>query len=107
MRKIVAATAAVVLSAGLVSASPALAGGSKGEVDTKKLTKAVQVNGVLQHLRQLQTIANRNGGNRASGLPGYDASSAYVAKTLRAAGYTNLKHLEGDYPAWSKVTATP
>jgi Zn-dependent M28 family amino/carboxypeptidase len=91
MRKIVAATAAVVLSAGLVSASPALAGGSKGEVDTKKLTKAVQVNGILQHLRQLQTIANRNDGNRASGLPGYDASSAYVAKTLRAAGYTVRK----------------
>lgn len=87
MRKIVAATAAVVLSAGLVSASPAVAGGSKPEVDTKRLTQAVQVNGVLQHLRQLQTIANRNGGNRASGLPGYEASSDYVAKTLRAAGY--------------------
>jgi Zn-dependent M28 family amino/carboxypeptidase len=91
MRKIVAATAAVVLSAGLVSASPALAGGSRPEVDTRKLTKAVQVNGTLQHLRQLQTIANRNGGNRASGLPGYEASSAYVAKTLRAAGYTVRK----------------
>lgn len=91
MRKIVAATAALVLSAGLVSASPALAGGSKGEVDTRKLTKAVQVNGMLQHLRQLQTIADRNGGNRASGLPGYDASSAYVARTLRAAGYTVRK----------------
>ena len=46
---------------------------------------------MLQHVRQLQTIADRNGGNRASGLPGYDAPSAYVAKTLRAAGYTVRK----------------
>lgn len=91
MRKTVAATAAFVLTAGLVSASPALAGGSRPEVDTRKITQAVQVNGVLQHLRQLQTIANRNGGNRASGLPGYEASSAYVARTLRAAGYTVRK----------------
>ncbi len=112
MRRVVAATAASVLVAGLVSAAPAHAGGrhhdahqGKGRhakaVDTSKLTKAVQVNGLLKHLRQLQTIANRNDGNRASGLPGYDASSAYVAKTLRAAGYTVRKQ-EFSFPFFSE-----
>ncbi|QIK67781.1 M20/M25/M40 family metallo-hydrolase [Nocardioides sp. HDW12B] len=49
--------------------------------------QAVTVGGVLQHERVLQRIANRNDGSRASGTPGYDASAAYVAKRLRAAGY--------------------
>jgi hypothetical protein len=35
----------------------------------------------------LQRIANQNGGTRASGTPGYDASADYVAGRLRAAGY--------------------
>ena len=35
-----------------------------------------------------QRIANQNGGTRASGTPGYDASADYVAGRLRAAGYT-------------------
>ena len=87
MRKIVAATAAGVLSAGLVAAVPSLAGAASDEVDTSGLTQAVQVNGVLQHLRAFQDIANANDGNRASGLPGYDASVAYVTRTLKAAGY--------------------
>jgi rhodanese-related sulfurtransferase len=33
--------------------------------------------------------------------------ASMAIEALRTAGYTNLKHLEGDYPAWSKVTATP
>lgn len=56
-------------------------------VDTTRLTKAVTVNGQLKTLRQLQVIANRNDGTRASGLPGYDASADYVAKELKKAGY--------------------
>ncbi len=87
MRRVLAATAAICLSAGLVAAAPAGATDSKDEVDTTKLTKAVKVNGMLQHLRQFTTIANRNDGNRASGLPGYDEASTYVARTLRQAGY--------------------
>lgn len=89
MRRILAATAALTLSAGLVAAVPTGAVGAKkkDDVNTTRITKAVQVNGMLQHLRQLQVIADRNGGNRASGLPGYDASSQYVARQLRQAGY--------------------
>lgn len=41
----------------------------------------------MQHERQFQAIADENGGNRAAGTPGYDASAEYVAQTLREAGY--------------------
>ncbi len=44
--------------------------------------------GAFRHLEELQRIADANGGNRALGTPGYDASVEYVARTLRDAGYT-------------------
>ncbi len=40
------------------------------------------------HLQRLQAIAEENGGNRALGTPGYDASVEFVAGTLRDAGFT-------------------
>jgi len=93
MRKSIASAAVAVMAASLFTAAPAVAG--KGHTDqapkpvnTRKLERAVTVNGVLQHLRELQVIANRNDGNRASGLPGHTASADYVAKRLRQAGYT-------------------
>jgi hypothetical protein len=46
------------------------------------------VSGILAHERIFQRIANQNGGTRASGTPGYDASAAYVERRLEAAGYT-------------------
>ncbi len=48
------------------------------EINTKRFRDAVTVNGIMGHERALQTIANANGGTRASGTPGYDASAAYV-----------------------------
>lgn len=56
-------------------------------VDSRSLRKAVTVNGILQHEREFQRIANANDGTRASGTAGYDASVRYVVKRLRAAGY--------------------
>ena len=41
----------------------------------------------MAHLRALQDIANANGGNRALGTSGYDASVEYVAKALRDKGF--------------------
>ena len=38
---------------------------------------------VLEHERVFQRIANQNGGTRASGTPGYDASATYVAQRLQ------------------------
>ena len=88
MRSALFTTAAVVLTSSLLVAAPAVATSKHDKgVDTSRLTKAVTVNGQLTTLRQLQVIANRNDGNRASGLPGYDASADYVAKELKKAGY--------------------
>jgi aminopeptidase S len=43
--------------------------------------------GAMTHVEALQQIADRNGGNRASPGPGYDASVDYVAGVLRNAGF--------------------
>ncbi|GAA2789077.1 M28 family metallopeptidase [Saccharopolyspora taberi] len=40
-----------------------------------------------EHLQELQKIAEANGGNRASGTPGYQASLDYVKSKLDAAGF--------------------
>jgi Zn-dependent M28 family amino/carboxypeptidase len=52
------------------------------------LRAAVTVEGIRAHLAALQAVADRHGGNRAAGTPGYDASADYVVGQLRAAGYT-------------------
>jgi Zn-dependent M28 family amino/carboxypeptidase len=82
MRKLVIPVAAMVVVA--LAAAPAQA---LDEVNSKRLRDAVTVNGILAHERVLQRVANQNGGNRASGLPGYAASAAYVKQVLRQAGY--------------------
>ena len=53
-----------------------------------ELQRALSAAGVLEHLRELQAIADRHGGNRAAGAPGGEASIDYVAGRLRAAGYS-------------------
>jgi Zn-dependent M28 family amino/carboxypeptidase len=78
------------LLAGLVVmavAVPSTAAVAVDDVNTRKLERAVTVNGILQHERVFQRIANNNGGTRASGTPGYEASAAYVAQRLTDAGY--------------------
>jgi Zn-dependent M28 family amino/carboxypeptidase len=53
----------------------------------RKLLECVTVEGVREHQAALQEIADENGGNRASGLPGYDASVDYAVDVLAGAGY--------------------
>ncbi len=60
------------------------------------LMECVTDDRVFAHLEALQDIADKHGGNRASGMPGYDASVAYVVDTLEAAGYDVELH-EFDY----------
>jgi Zn-dependent M28 family amino/carboxypeptidase len=67
-----------------LAAAPAAA---VDNVNSKKLRDAVTVNGILGHERALQRIANKNGGTRASGTPGYAASANYVKTVLKKAGY--------------------
>lgn len=115
MQKRAMALASLVLAAVvLVPATPALAGGNgngnngngngNGGPSTAKLLKAVTVSGILQHERALQRIANNNGGTRASGTPGYDASAAYVSDQLRKAGYT-VTAQPFDFPYYEETGA--
>ncbi|WP_078323144.1 M28 family metallopeptidase [Mycobacteroides salmoniphilum] len=51
------------------------------------LARTVTVDAMVAHLQQLQQAADANGGNRAEGTPGYDASADYVTKTLKDRGF--------------------
>ena len=48
---------------------------------------AVRAGDIDPHVRALDGIAAANGGNRAAGLPGADATAQYIAEQLRAAGW--------------------
>jgi hypothetical protein len=90
---------AVALVTALLAASPAMA---VDEVNTKRLRDAVTVGGILGHERVFQRIANQNGGTRASGTPGYDASADYVAGRLAAAGY-EVTEQEFEFPFFQEL----
>ena len=47
----------------------------------------VSADAMMAHLKKLQEIADANGGNRALGSSGYDASVDYVAGVLRDKGF--------------------
>ena len=75
---------------GLALISPAEAAHSRcsrTNNSIRKLLECVTLEGVLEHEQAFQDIADENGGTRASGTPGYDASVDYVARPLTAAGY--------------------
>lgn len=52
-----------------------------------KLLECVTLEGVREHQAMFQAIADANGGTRAAGTPGYDASLQYVVDRMTAAGY--------------------
>lgn len=88
----ISACAAAVLTASLVAPADAHPKGDRhhhgNNNSVHKLTKAVSVKGVLEHLEAFQRIADRNGGDRAAGRPGYSESVRYVVRQLREAGYS-------------------
>ncbi|HET7668654.1 MAG TPA: M28 family metallopeptidase [Mycobacterium sp.] len=51
------------------------------------LQKRVTADAMMAHLKKLQEIADANGGNRALGTRGFDASADYVANALRDKGF--------------------
>jgi Zn-dependent M28 family amino/carboxypeptidase len=64
-----------------------LAGPALAQSDSTALRAAVTPEAVRAHQQALADIAAGEGGNRASGTEGYDASVDYVAEKLRDAGY--------------------
>jgi Zn-dependent M28 family amino/carboxypeptidase len=61
------------------------------------------VEGVRDHLEEFQSIADANGGTRVAGSSGYDASAAYVAGELAAAGYL-VETQEFDFAYFEELT---
>lgn len=53
----------------------------------KTIRDGVTTDAMMAHLNKLQAIADANGGNRAIGTPGFEASVDYVAGALRAKGF--------------------
>lgn len=82
------AAAAAAATALIAPAAPAVAGGPTSEqATTQGFRKAVTVEGITEHLRALQAIADRNADTRAAGGPGYEDSTDYIVSRLEAAGY--------------------
>lgn len=54
---------------------------------SKGFRKGVTVAGIREHEQAWQDFGNANGGNRASGTGGYDASAQYAYDRMAAAGY--------------------
>ena len=92
MRSRTAAATAAAATAALALATVAT-GPSHAEEPTAsdRMTTAVTVEGVTEHLQALQDIADANDGNRGAGTSGYEASAAYVEEILEEAGYTTQR----------------
>lgn len=73
-------------AAGVLLAGTLVAGGSSPAVAAP--SPDLSIANVTSHLQQLQSIATANGGNRATGRPGYKASLDWVRARLDAVGYT-------------------
>ncbi len=97
--KILAVLGIVALLAGMLVAVAS----ADAPTDTTALRTAVTEENVWQHLKELQKIANRNHGHRASGSPGYDASAAYVYNLLDAAGY-DVTYQYFTYDLWEELS---
>ncbi|HMG29313.1 MAG TPA: M28 family metallopeptidase [Jiangellaceae bacterium] len=97
IRRSVAAVAAGVLVGTALLAVPAVAA-PPDEDPLSEFTNGVKLKNLLKHIEGLQRASDLNGGNRASGLPGYDASVDYVVDKLTEAGYTPVvQEFEFDY----------
>jgi len=102
---LVAAAAAGGLA--LASMVPVGAAVAANPNNSKKMTKAITQEALAAHLEAFQGIADANGGNRASGNPGYEASAQYVEQRLQAAGYeTERQYFEFTYEETLAETLT-
>jgi Zn-dependent M28 family amino/carboxypeptidase len=67
----------------------AMAAGAQAAVptDTTELRDAVTSEAIMDHLAELQEVADDSGGTRAGGTEGYEGSLDYIEELLVAAGY--------------------
>lgn len=78
--------ASVLVAAGF--AAPALCG--QKLVSPKELIKQIKLEDLLAGSQQLQDFADANGGNRAFGGPGHNATVNWLYKTLKKTGYYDV-----------------
>ncbi|MFB9888404.1 M28 family peptidase [Planobispora takensis] len=78
---------ALALPLAFTPAANASSGVDVPDVLANAIAHQVKGKNVKKHLNKFQEIATANGGNRAAGTSGYDASLAYVQDKLRKAGY--------------------
>jgi hypothetical protein len=97
-RRTFALIAAVSLGASLLWVAPAAAAvptdtacNNRMNDSIRKLLECVKVEGVLEHEKALQAIADENDDTRASGTSGYADSIDYVEGRLNAAGYVTSR----------------
>jgi aminopeptidase S len=82
----------VALTATLTGAVPVTAAPQVAPAATQAVAAPdIPVADVKKHLAELQAIANTNGGNRAHGRPGYEASVTYVRGLLDRAGFVTTR----------------
>ncbi|HJR37465.1 MAG TPA: M20/M25/M40 family metallo-hydrolase [Nocardioidaceae bacterium] len=100
-------TASAVTGSAAIAAAVALSLGMPATAavptDTSELRDAVTAEGAFKHIQEFQDIADANGGTRASGTPGYDASADYVAGLLEAAGY-EVERQPFDFPFFQELS---
>ena len=68
-----------------------------------KLLECVTLAGVREHQLALQKIADANGGNRFSGLPGHDRSVDYVVSGSGPPGTSPWSSRSTTSPSWNSV----
>ena len=93
-RRLAAVIAASAMVAAVGTAVPAYAVPNADTVE--KLTKAVKISQVMNHLKKFQKIADADG-DRAAGRDGYAASVDYVVDQLQRAGCSPVVQ-EFDFP---------
>ncbi|HET9858623.1 MAG TPA: M20/M25/M40 family metallo-hydrolase [Nocardioidaceae bacterium] len=100
-------TVSAVTGSAAIAAAVALSLGTPATAavptDTSELREAVSAEGVFEHIQRFQEIADANGGTRASGTPGYDASADYVAGLLEVAGY-DVTSQEFEFPFFQELS---
>jgi hypothetical protein len=74
------------------------------DINSSRLESMVTVEGILDHQKALQNIADLNGGTRHTRTPGYLASAAYVKATLEKAGY-EARYEMFNMPEWRETAA--
>jgi Zn-dependent M28 family amino/carboxypeptidase len=81
------ASLAAAFVAAAILAMPVTVSAQQDDLDASSFKRDVRVDRVLAHERALQSIAEANGGIRASATPGFTASADYVTRRLQKAGY--------------------